>query len=86
LSVFAILFSETPFFMALRSIKEMDRLEREFKVIEESYGPNVLYLVVARRYLSNLLNNARVVRFLSKNYSEILTEFQKIVEATSLES
>jgi len=69
-----------------RMEKEMDGLEREFKVIEESYGPNVLNLVVARRYLSNLLNNARVVRFLSQNYSEMLTEFQKIVEATSLES
>lgn len=70
----------------VRMEKEMDRLEREFKVIEESYGPNVLNLVVARRYLTNLLNNTRVARFLSQNYPEVLTEFQKINEATSLES
>jgi len=69
-----------------RMEKEMDRLEREFKIIEESYGPNVLNLVVARRYLSNLLNNARVDRYLSQNYSEMFAEFQKIIEATSLES
>jgi hypothetical protein len=70
----------------VRMEKEMNRLEREFKAIEESYGPNVLNLVVARRYLTNLLDNARVSRFLSQNYSEVLTEFQKIIEATSLES
>lgn len=69
-----------------RMEKEMDRLEREFKIIEESYGPNVLNLVVARRYLSNLLNNARVDRYLSQNYPEMFAEFQKIIEATSLES
>jgi hypothetical protein len=69
-----------------RMEKEMNRLEMEFKAIEESYGPNVLNLVVARRYLTNLLENARVSRFLSQNYSEVLTEFQRIIEATSLES
>jgi ParB-like chromosome segregation protein Spo0J len=69
-----------------RMEKEMNRLEKEFKAVEESYGPNVLNLVVARRYLTNLLDNARVSRFLSQNYSEVLTEFQKIIEATSLES
>jgi len=68
----------------VRMENEMERLEREFKVIEEPYGPNVLNLVVARRYLTNLLENVRVVRFLSQNYSEVLTEFQKIIEATSL--
>ncbi len=69
-----------------RMEKEMDSLEREFKIIEESYGPNVLNLVVARRYLSNLLDNARVGRYLSQHYPEMFAEFQKIIEATSLES
>jgi hypothetical protein len=69
-----------------RMEREMEGFEREFKVIEESYGPNVLNLVVARRYLTKLLDNASVVRYLSNNYSEMLMEFQKIVEAMSLES
>jgi hypothetical protein len=70
----------------LRMEKEMDGLEKEFKVIEDSYGPNVLNLVVARRYIANLLDNTRVVRYVSQQYPEMFAEFQKIIQATSLES
>ena len=69
-----------------RMEREMENLKQDFKAIEESYGRNVLNLVLASKYLSKLLNNARVVRFLSKNYQEISLEFQNITEATSLES
>jgi hypothetical protein len=51
-----------------------------------SYGRNVLNLVVCRRYLETLLDNAAVVRFLAKGYGELLGELQKIVETTSLEN
>ena len=66
--------------------KEMDNIKQDFEAFEESYGRNVLNLVLANGYLSKLLNNARVVRFLSQHYQEFLLEFQNIIEATSLES
>ena len=43
---------------------EMESLGREFKLIEESHGKNVLNLVIVVGYLRKLLDNARVVRFL----------------------
>ena len=61
-----------------------EHLSREFKIIEESHGRKVLNLVVVVGYLRRLLDNARVVRFLSQNHREILTEFQKLVETKSL--
>ncbi len=67
-----------------RMEREMDTLGREFKIIEESHGRNVLNLVVVVGYLRRLLDNARVVRFLSQNHREILAEFQKLVETKSL--
>ena len=67
-----------------RMEREMDTLGREFKIIEESHGRNVLNLVVVVGYLRRLLDNARIVRFLSQNHREILTEFQKLVETKSL--
>lgn len=67
-----------------RMEREMDTLGREFKIIEESHGRNVLNLVVVVGYLRRLLDNARVVRFLSQIHREILVEFQKLVEARSL--
>lgn len=64
---------------------EMETLGREFKLIEESHGKNVLNLVIVNGYLKKFLDNARVVRFLSQNYPEILAEFQKLIEARSLQ-
>ena len=73
------------------SAKEMGRMEREleslgqdFKLIEETHGRNVLNLVLVVSYLKKLLDNAGIVRYLSRNYSEILTEFQKVTESKSL--
>jgi hypothetical protein len=68
-----------------RMEQEMRDMLRNFKSIEETHGENVLHLVLAVGYLKELLNNARVVRFLSKRHTDILAEFQKIVEAPELD-
>lgn len=64
---------------------EMANLGREFKLIEELHGKNVLNLVIVNGYLRKLLDNARVLRFLSQNHPEILSEFQKLLEARNLQ-
>lgn len=63
-----------------RMEREMATLQRERKVIEDSYGPNHLNLVLARGYIGNLLKNEKVVGYLAQNQSEILDEFRKISE------
>lgn len=63
---------------------EMATLQREYRLIEESYGSDVLNLTLAKGYLASLLGNAKVVRFLAQNHSEFLSQFQKIAEMTSL--
>jgi hypothetical protein len=67
-----------------RMEKETEMLERDFMIIKESYGEDTLNLVLYTAYLSKILNNARIVRFLSNKYPDILSEFQRIIEATSL--
>ena len=69
-----------------RMERDMQGLEKDFKLLEDSYAHNVLKLVLARGYLKKILENARVMRFLSLNYQEIFGELQKIVEASSLDS
>ncbi len=68
-----------------RMEKEMQNLQVSMSQIRETYGENVLHLTVTCNYLNKLLDNARVVRFLSKHQPEILSEFQKIVEAEKLD-
>lgn len=60
--------------------RESANLDREFKLAEQSYGANHLDLVLAKGYLTKLLGNVRIVRYLAQNYAEFLTEFQKIAE------
>ena len=68
-----------------RMESEMANLQREYQLIEESYGSDVLNFTLAKGYLGSLLGNANVVRYLAKQHPEILSEFQKITEITSLE-
>jgi len=67
-----------------RMESEMGSLKGEYRLIEDSYGPNVLTLTIARTYLSTLLENARVIKYLAQHHPEFLTQFQKIVDMTSL--
>jgi hypothetical protein len=64
---------------------EMDGLQRAFKAVAAGYGDTVLNLVVASGYLSSLIGNPRVSRYLERHHPEILIEFRAIVAATSLE-
>jgi len=63
---------------------EMAKLQREMKLIEDSYGPDHLNLVLARGYLVTLLENQQVSRYLAQNHSEILSEFRRISEVVSM--
>jgi hypothetical protein len=65
---------------------EMAKLQREMKLIEDSYGPDHLNLVLARGYLVSLLENEDVSRYLAQNHNEILSEFRRISEVVSMGS
>ena len=68
-----------------RMEREMETLENDFRAIEEGHGKNVLHLVLACSYVRKLLDNAKVVKFMAQRHPDILAEFQKIAESTSLE-
>jgi ParB/RepB/Spo0J family partition protein len=67
------------------SVEEMARMEQEmkaiepnFKAVEQSYGQNVFNLTLAKGYVKKLLQNNKVVRFLTSKHSDILSEFEAI--------
>jgi len=67
-----------------RMESEMETLEHDFKAVEENYGQNMLNLTLARGYVKKLLENARVVRFLSARHSEVFREFESIAASETL--
>jgi ParB-like chromosome segregation protein Spo0J len=74
----------TPEQMA-RMEREMEKLQRDLKTVESRYGEDVLQLVIASGYLSKLVANAEIERYLGQHHPEILSEFRAIIAATSLD-
>jgi ParB-like chromosome segregation protein Spo0J len=68
-----------------RMEREMEALQQDLKAVESRYGDDVLHLVIASGYLSKLIANRNVRRYLSQHDPEILNEFTSIVAAASLD-
>ena len=66
--------------------RESAYLERELRLVEETYGRDHLDLVLARGYVSKLISNARITRYLEMYHPEFLPEFEKITETEALAS
>lgn len=68
-----------------RMEREMESLTQDFKALEASYGDDVLHLVIASGYLSRLVGNSQIERYLRGRHPEILDEFRAIIAAASLD-
>jgi ParB-like chromosome segregation protein Spo0J len=68
-----------------RMEREMEGVQQDLKMVESTYGDDVLHLVIASGYLSKLISNKDIRRYLSQHHPEILSEFVAIVSATSLD-
>ncbi len=64
---------------------EMESALGQFKLAEQTYSQDVLDFVLARGYLSKLLANEAVLRYLTKKCPEVLNEFTSIVRLVTLE-
>jgi len=67
-----------------RMEKEMEMLERDYRLHQDRFGENSLHLNAAQRYVKRLLDNSKVKRFLSNRYPELLEEFQELAALESL--
>jgi len=65
--------------------REMANVQGQYKLVEQTYGQDVLNMVLALGYLAKLLENKSVARFIKQRRPEVLEQFMVIVETTSLE-
>ncbi|MCX7143815.1 MAG: ParB N-terminal domain-containing protein [Proteobacteria bacterium] len=66
--------------------REMGKVQGQYQQAEQTYGADLLHLVVAKGYLTKLLGNEAVRRYLTQHQPEILGEFQALVETVALDS
>jgi len=65
--------------------REMGNIQGQLKLVEKSYGQDVLILVLARGYLGKLIDNTAVFRFLSQRQPDVLAEFVNIIQIVALD-
>lgn len=70
----------------VRMENEMSNLLAQYKLAEQSHGEEMLNLMLARGYIMKLMDNPRVMRYLQGNYAEVLEEFSKIIQMTSIDA
>ena len=67
-----------------RMEQELAALQMQIRSVEDSYGIDNLHLTVAKGYISKLVGNNAVCRWLEKYHHDYLIEFQKISELETI--
>lgn len=65
--------------------REMGNLQEQFKLAEQTYGQDILNLVLAKGYLAKLMANEAVLRYLTKKHPDVLNEFDSIVRMVAMD-
>lgn len=60
--------------------RESASLDREFRLIEDGYAAYHLDLVLVRDYLTRMVGNPRIAKYLHKHHPEIASEFIQITD------
>lgn len=68
-----------------RMEREMSNLQEQYKVVEQTYGQDVLNLVLAKGYLVRLLDCEPVRAYLRQHQPDLVREFESIRDVVSLE-
>lgn len=69
----------------VRMEREMANLQGQYRLVEQTYGQDILNLVLARGYLAKLIENSVVEKYLRHRQPEMFEQFAALVAATALE-
>lgn len=69
----------------LKMENEMASVQRQYKLVEQTYGQDVLNLVLAKGYIGRLLANEAICGYLLRHHPELVEEFRAISQVESLE-
>lgn len=70
----------------LRMERELEKVSQDHKLAEETLGENMLALVVAKGYVAKLLRNKTIREYLERNFKDLLSELNNVVEAVTADA
>jgi len=62
---------------------ELTKLQQATSSVQNTYSQDHLHLIIVRGYLTKLVNNPKVSKYLDDHHPELSSGFKKIVELTS---
>ena len=63
----------------VRMEQEMSNLSERYKFAEQSYGEDVLNFILVKGYISKMLENDSVTRFIVKKHPDLIEQVQAMV-------
>ncbi|MFZ1414933.1 MAG: plasmid partitioning protein RepB C-terminal domain-containing protein [Defluviicoccus sp.] len=69
-----------------RMEREMEHLQRDYRLVEDGYGSAMLNLVIAKGYVSRMLANEEVQRYLDRHHRELSEELRNVIASVARES
>ena len=69
-----------------RMEREMERLQQEYRNVEENLGDTMFTLVVAKGYLSKLLKNDTIADYLNRHHGPMLGELRTVMDAVGADT
>ncbi|MGJ7530468.1 plasmid partitioning protein RepB C-terminal domain-containing protein [Variovorax sp. GB1P17] len=64
---------------------EMTGLHDQYKMIEQSFGEDMLNLVLAKGYVAKLIDNKSVFRYLERSHAAVLEQLVSLVRTTAID-
>ncbi len=69
-----------------RMERQMEKLQQDFKAIEDKRGETLFTLVVAKGYLTRLLGNETVATYLERHHGGTIGEIKTVLEAIAADA
>jgi hypothetical protein len=70
----------------VRMERELDKVNQDHKLAEDTLGENMLALVVAKGYVTRLFRNKSVNDYLKRHYKDLTSELQEVIEAVTADA
>lgn len=70
----------------VRMEREMEKLQQDYRAVEDTLGETMLVLVVAKGFANRLLGNAAVAAYLGKHHAELAGELGRVMESIAVDA
>lgn len=64
-----------------RMEREMEKLYQDYRTVQDTLGDTMLFLVVAKGYVSRLLRNNAIMDYLRRYHADMTGELEKVMDA-----